>query len=202
MSVAAAHHRVWFLAVLATVVALLLPPDAGAKFTCQERGAPLEGIVLRGLPARPIAARTYTLTVTSRTVPAVNPSPYLGAAYCGGATEAAHAGSAGGSFRRLRGPRRDVFSLELRFPRPGLWALSFMDLDGSFHDLGLRRVRALPNGGQRAATDARSGGAIQRPMTRAGRSGGFPAAIGLGAGFGSLALIAGLVVVARRGQRG
>ena len=31
----------------------------------------------------------------------------------------------------------------LRFPHSGSWALSFMDLDGTFYDLGLRRVGAV-----------------------------------------------------------
>jgi hypothetical protein len=35
-----------------------------------------------------------------------------------------------------------MFFADLRFSRPGRWALSFMDLDGAFHDFGIRRVVA------------------------------------------------------------
>jgi hypothetical protein len=128
------------LSVLAIAVALLvLPAGAAAKFTCEARGAPPDGTVLHGLPAKPIAGQTYALSVT---LPAdgVNSAPYLGAEYCGDPRGRGRPAGAGGWFRRVRGTQRDVYTLSLRIPKPGRWALSFMDLDGTFHDLGLRSV--------------------------------------------------------------
>jgi hypothetical protein len=91
------------------------------------------------LPTQPVVGRTYRLAVALPNS-GPNPTPYLAAQYCGEHAEGVVAG-ADGSFReaaRLPG----TFVKELRFSRPGRWALSFMDLDGTFHDFEVRRVAA------------------------------------------------------------
>jgi hypothetical protein len=120
--------------VLAALL-LAFPPAAGAKFTCEERGRPPEGFVLRGLPAKPVAGRAYSLSVVLRTPDAANPAPYLGAERCGRRPPA----GAGGWFTPAHG---HAYVLSLRFPSSGRWALSFMDLDGTFYDAGVHRVAA------------------------------------------------------------
>jgi len=190
MSIEAHRPPLLLIAVLAsTAAALLLPAAAGAKFTCQERGARPQGIALRGLPATPIARRTYTLTVVLPTAHATNPSPYLGTAYCGDAIKPEQAGATGGSFRRVGGHQGgdiSVFSLDVRFPHPGPWALSLMDLDGSFYDFGLRPVKPAPP--------------EVKPTPTAARTGGPPPATWLSAAGASLAIAAGLALAIRRQQ--
>jgi hypothetical protein len=133
------------LPILATIILLAIallafPAGASAKFTCEDRGARPRGLDLRGLPATPVAGRAYALSVTLRTPDAANASPYLGAEPCDGRPEGMP--GAGGWF--LPVPSEiDLYVLSLRFPHPGSWALSFMDLDGTFYDLGLRRVGAV-----------------------------------------------------------
>ena len=68
--------------IAGAAVAVLFTEAAEAKFSCQERGSASEAIVLAGLPARPVAGRTYRLTVTLPD-PGPNPTAYLGAQYCG-----------------------------------------------------------------------------------------------------------------------
>jgi hypothetical protein len=172
MSIEAYRSSVWLLALLASAVAvLLLPADVGAKFTCEERGARPGGIALRGLPASPTARRNYSLLVTLPRSHGANPRPHLGAQYCGKASEPETARGIDGWFRQVGGDGSRVFALDLRFPQPGPWALSFMDLDGSFYDFGLRHVRssaaatsAVPAtagaGGSAATTWLISGGAL------------------------------------------
>jgi hypothetical protein len=157
------------------VSALLLADDALAKFTCDERGQPPDTIALRGLPASPIAGRSYPLLVTLPTGYGANPAPYLGGQYCGTAGERATVPGLNGSVRRVGGNGSRVFALELRFPRPGPWALSFMDLDGTFYDFGLRRVKARAAAAMNAPATARTGGSAttERPgATRAARAAG------------------------------
>lgn len=128
-----------------SAIALLLPAVAGAKFTCQDRGAPLQGIVLRGLPAQPVARHTYTLTVTRPPLHNANPTPYLGTTYCGNPTRHKTGEPTAGWFQHIRGNPRGVYSLDVRFPHPGPWAVSYMDLDGTFHDAGLHQVEPAPH---------------------------------------------------------
>lgn len=199
MSIEVYRPRPLLIAALASAAAALLLPDAaGAKFTCQDRGARPQGIALRGLPATPIARRTYTLTVVLPTVHAANPSPYLGTAYCGEAikpeqavaTGAQQAVATGGWFRRVaghQGGNASAFSLDIRFPHPGPWALSLMDLDGSFYDFGLRSVKPSPP--------------EWKPTPTAARTGGPPPVAWISAVGASLAIAAGLALAIRR-QRG
>jgi hypothetical protein len=130
-----------FLAAILLVAALLaFPITAEAKFTCRDRGDRPQGFVLRGLPAVPVAVRAYPLTATLlRHRRGVNPTPHLGAQRCGRGSPA----SAGGGFRHVHG---DSYVLSLRFPEPGRWALSFMNRDGTFYDVGVRRVAAAGPG--------------------------------------------------------
>ena len=67
-----------------------------------------------------------------------NPTPYLGTQYCGEHPGRVVAEADGWFHEAARKP--GTFFADLRFSRPGRWALSFMDLDGAFHDFGIRRV--------------------------------------------------------------
>jgi hypothetical protein len=131
------------IAVLALLLAaLLLPAAAEAKVTC----APVDaepGVPLRGLPEHPVARRTYPLAVTLLDR-GVNPTPHLGAEYCGDDRPHHSAAGAGGWFRRVRGSGGG-YALDLRFPFAGPWAASFMDRDGGFHELGV--ITVLPANG-------------------------------------------------------
>jgi hypothetical protein len=120
------------------LMALLLPTVAEAKITCEEPQRAARQAPLRGLPDSPVAGREYRLTAVLRTDAGVNPAPHLAAQHCGPLAPHEVAAGAGGGFQR-RG--RGVYTLVLRFDRPGPWALSFMDRHGRFHGLGFRQVR-------------------------------------------------------------
>jgi hypothetical protein len=120
-------------------MALLLPTVAEAKITCEEPQRPARQAPLRGLPDTPVAGREYRLTAVLRPDAGVNPAPHLAAQHCGPLAPHEVAAGAGGGFQR-RG--RGVYTLVLRFDRPGPWALSLMDRHGRFHELGFRQVRA------------------------------------------------------------
>jgi hypothetical protein len=180
------------IATLAALAgALLLTVDAEAKFTCQERGTSPDGIALAGLPARPVVGHTYRITVA---LPGhgPNPTPYLGAQYCGEGGERAAAGE-DGWFRRAAQP--GTFFTHLRFSRPGHWALSFMDLDGTFHDFGIRRAAAR---GTRVTDDDALG---TDPLPAVGST-GTPALVWLAVGGACLTVGAGLLFSSRRKQAG
>jgi hypothetical protein len=115
---------------------LLVPADAGAKVSCESRGVRTPSIDLRGLPRSPVVGRTYTVRLVTH-ARAWNPRPALATVYCGAGNAIAVTKPANGWFRRARG----VFDVMARFPQAGSWAISVMDLDGSFHDLGRRHVR-------------------------------------------------------------
>jgi hypothetical protein len=121
-------------------LALVLPAAAQAKVTCEQPGRPARDVPIRGLPAHPVAERTYRLVATLRPDEGVNPAPHLGAEYCGGDAPREAMAGAGGWFRRVPGGG-GAYVLELRFASPGPWAVSFMDRHGHFHELGLRSVR-------------------------------------------------------------
>jgi LPXTG-motif cell wall-anchored protein len=179
--------RACLLALLASAVsAVLLPGDALAKFTCEERGRRPERIAARGLPASPIAGRSYRLVVTLPRSSSANPRPYLGAQFCGEASERATAPGIDGWFRRVGGDGSRVFALDVRFPQPGRWALSFMDLDGSFYDFGLRRVRSLPSAARTERATVGPEGSATPTWLIAG---------------GALAIIGGGALAVRRRQR-
>jgi hypothetical protein len=128
--------------VLLAIAALTWPVAADAKITCEGGGKRPQGFVLHGLPAAPVAKRSYPLTVSLlRQGHGVNPSPYLGAEPCDGRAE----GMPGaGDWFRPAGDGRYVLSLS--FPRAGPWRVAFMDLNGTFYDLGMRRVRPAGSG--------------------------------------------------------
>jgi hypothetical protein len=137
------------LLAIALAAVLVLPAAvAQAKITCEEphlrdRGAPVEG-----LPEAPVAGRTYTVTATLAPDEGVNPTPHLGAEYCGDAVPHEATAGAGGWFRRRGGGE---YVLELRFRHHGPWMVSFMDRHGGFHELGMRTV--LPANGFWPAPD-------------------------------------------------
>jgi ribonucleoside-diphosphate reductase alpha chain len=122
------------------VAALLAPAQAGAKVTCESRGVRTPSLELSGLPGSPVVGRTYTVRLVTR-AHAVNPRPALAIIHCGTGNPTAETSPANGWFRRVLGPTRGVFAVRVRFPQAGSWAISLMDLDGSFHDLGRRHVR-------------------------------------------------------------
>jgi hypothetical protein len=142
MLLAARLQSPWLAPLLAGLAAfLIVPAGARAKVTCDARGARTPSVDLRGLPRSPVVARTYTVRLVTRTTPAVNPGPALATIYCGAGTPVARTRPANGRFRRAGDPAQGVFDIRLRFPRAGPWAVSLMDLDGTFHDLGRRTVR-------------------------------------------------------------
>jgi hypothetical protein len=160
MSIEARRLRAWLVALLAGALSVALTAgDAAAKFSCDDRGRQPEGIAVRGLPANPVAERDYTLAVTLRTGYGANPSPYLGAQHCGDAIEPEDAPGFGGQLKRVGANGSRVFTLDLRFPEPGPWALSFMDLDGTFYDFGLRQVSSRRTGVEPAPAAAAGGSA-------------------------------------------
>jgi hypothetical protein len=65
---------------------------------------------------------------------------FLGALY-GGRHRGPGAAGTDGWFREAAGEPGTFFA-DVRFSRPGRWALSFMDLEGMFHDFGIRSVVA------------------------------------------------------------
>jgi hypothetical protein len=131
------------LPLVAIAVALLaLPAAAEAKITCAEPRTPAPNLPLRGLPDHPVADRTYRITATLRADVGVNAVPYLGAEYCGDDVPRESRAGAGGWFRD---EGAGVYVVELRFPTPGPWAVSFMDKHGHFHELDLPPVRGLPS---------------------------------------------------------
>ena len=187
MPIEAHRAPVWLLPLLASaLVAGVLPSSAGAKFTCEQRGLQPMGVALRGLPASPIAGRSYRIVVTLPTSTGVNPRPYLGAQHCERAGGREPAPSIDGRFRPVGGQGSRVFALDLRFPLPGPWALSFMDLDGSFYDFGLRQVRSSTTGTRTTPATAQASGS--------------PAATWLLAG-GGLVVAAGVTLTVRSRQR-
>jgi hypothetical protein len=181
------------LPALAIAVAVLaFPAGTSAKFTCEQRGARPDGIVIRGLPAEPIAGRTYELTVTLPTAGAVNASPYLGAQYCGDRRPRGRLAGAGGRFQRVESGEPGLFALRLRIPEPGRWALSFMDLGGTFHDFGLRAVRHATGAEPRdRVSGKRLGGVSAEP------AGSERASVWLAVALGVLAAAAGLALAGR-----
>jgi hypothetical protein len=131
------------IAVVAIAMVLLaLPAAAEAKITCAEPRTPSLDLPLHGVPDDPVADRTYRITATLRADVGVNPVPYLGAEYCGDDVPREAMAGAGGWFRRQGA---GVYVVELRFPSPGPWAVSFMDKHGHFHELDLPPVRGLPS---------------------------------------------------------
>jgi hypothetical protein len=120
---------------------LLMPAGAAAKVTCDTGGPRAPSIDLRGLPRSPVVGRTYSLRLVTH-ARALNDRPVLMTMHCGAGNPVANTSPANGSFRRLGDPAGGVFTLSVRFPRAGPWAVSVMDLDGSFFDLGRRKVRA------------------------------------------------------------
>src|SRR5918996_2701314 len=159
MPIEAHRAPVWLLPLLASaLVAGVLPSSAGAKFTCEQRGVQGMGVAVRGLPASRIAGRSYRIVVPLPTSTGVTPRPYLGAQHCERAGGREPAPAIDGRFRRVGGQGSRVFALNLRFPRPGPWALSLMDLDGSFYDLGLRQVRWSATGARITPATAQASG--------------------------------------------
>jgi hypothetical protein len=127
------------LPLLLAGLLLALPAATGAKFPCEGGGKHPRGFTLRGLPDNPVPGRSYELSVMLEERQGVNRSPYLGAEYCGDKPSRGVLAGAGGWFEHAEG---GAYVLSLRFPEPGRWAVSFMDLDGTFYDLGVRRVAA------------------------------------------------------------
>jgi hypothetical protein len=132
------------LPLLAFVLAaLMLPAAAEAKITCAEPLRPEpDPPFLSGVPDDPVAGKTYRITIRLRADVGVNAVPYLGAEYCGDGVPRDSMSGAGGWFRQ-RGA--DVYIVDLRFPSPGPWAVSYMDKHGWFHELDLPPVRGLPS---------------------------------------------------------
>jgi hypothetical protein len=149
------------------VAVLALPAAAQAKVTCTPPAGREPGAPLHGLPDHPIADRTYRLTAT---LPdrGVNPVPHLGAEYCGHDRTPESVAGAGGWFRRVPGAGGS-FALELRFPSAGPWAVSFMDRDGRFHELGILTV--LPADGfspsRSPRVEDRGAALLRRPLRQA-----------------------------------
>ena len=186
MSIEGHRATAWFLSLAVVLAAAVLPSSAMAKFTCDARGRPPEGIALRGLPASPLAGRSYRIVVTLPRSTGVNARPYLGAQHCGRGSGGEPAPGIDGWFRPVGAQGSRVFTLDVRFPRPGPWALSFMDLDGSFYDFGLRQVWSLATGTRTTPTTAQASGS--------------PATSWL-VGGGGLVVAAGLALTVRRRQR-
>jgi hypothetical protein len=153
------------IALLAIAVVLLaLPAAAEAKITCAEPRTPSLDLPLRGVPDNPVAGRTYRITASLRADVGVNAVPYLGAEYCGDDVPRESIAGAGGWFRRLGG---GVYVVELRFPTPGPWSVSFMDKHGHFHELDLPPVRGMPSLSLEQAVWIFEPGVASSPRSRA-----------------------------------
>jgi len=131
---------VLLLAIAATGFgSLASAKPASAKVACGDRAADSPG-ELDGLPANPEAGLPYRLSVVTSNKHAVNLNPLLFLLRCVGREE------------------RDTIELPLeitlsdashvrsdfttKFPRPGRWQVTVMDLSGRFHDLGSYELRA------------------------------------------------------------
>lgn len=141
----------------AAVAVLALPATAPAKMSCDERG-PRGGVVLDGLPARPVAKRTYTVEafVPGGNRDVIHGQPALGRFRCSGA--GARDAAVAHWMQPLARPGLEAgsgrYAYALRFPRPGEWALAVFDRRGRYRDLGRWRVTAPPP--PAAATDGAS----------------------------------------------
>lgn len=145
----------WLLATAIATIAL--PAAAPAKMSCDQRG-PRGGVVVDGLPARPVAQRTYTVGafVPGGNRDVINAAPALGRLRCSGP------GAADAAVVHWMQPLEDPgleagsgrYAYALRFPRPGRWALAVLDRRGRYRDLG--RWRAIASPPPTAATDAAS----------------------------------------------
>jgi hypothetical protein len=124
---------------------LFVPAGAAAKVTCESRGVRTPSIDLSDVPLSPVVGRTYAVRLVTD-ASALNPRPALATVYCGAGHHLAATTPADGWFRRVA---RGVYDVRVRFPRAGSWAISVMDLDGSFHDLGRRIVRRRGDTGAR-----------------------------------------------------
>lgn len=120
---------------VAALVVLVLPGDAGAKVTCQQRGVEGGGVEVSGLPAAPVAAHRYVLTVTAGTEDAIREVPQLVVLSCPDA--------GADDYEWLRAAPTDdsrTFTIDVRFPEAGRYAMSVFDLSGQFRDAGLHDV--------------------------------------------------------------
>jgi hypothetical protein len=193
---------VWIILGLASAVAALLSRAiAEAKIGCESRGISRDGIALRGLPPRPVVGCTYSLTVALPDS-GVNAVPYLGAESCGELIGEAVAGAS--AWFRKASSQPSTFVMHLRFSHPGPWAVSFMDLDGTFHDLGLHRVTPAPARDtdpsarmRQTPTPIRETAAGITATADAPGSDGRPAPIWIALGAASLAIGTSLFVVSR-----
>jgi hypothetical protein len=147
--------------LVALAAAILVPADAAAKVSCESRGFRTPSAELRGLPRSPVVARTYTVRLSTR-ADALNPNPALMTMYCGAGTPLAQTTPANGWFGPAEGP--GAFAIRVRFPEAGPWAVSVMDLDGSFYDLGRREVRL----------EGAPGGSVGEAVVAAAALRGFP----------------------------
>ncbi len=115
---------------------LAFPGDAGAKVTCQYRGVEGGGTEVSGLPAEPVAAQGYELTVTVDTPEPTHAAPQLAVLSC----PAAHIDD---DYDWLRATPTDdpgTFTADVRFPEPGRYAMSVVARGHQLHDAGLHDV--------------------------------------------------------------
>lgn len=175
--------RVRLGATAITALAVLaFPGDAGAKVTCQQRGVEGSGVEVSGLPAAPVAAHRYELTVTVGTADAIGEAPQLAVLSC----PSGHRGD----YDWLRATPTDdplTFTVEMSFLEPGRYAMSVVGR-GQVHDAGLHDV--VPAA---AAT-----GESASMSSSASRSSGPPGSLWVGAAAALAAVVAASSVAVRR----
>lgn len=168
---------------VAALAVLALPGDAGAKVTCQQRGVEGAGVEVSGLPAAPVAAQRYELTVTVGTadVDVIHAVPTLAVLSCPGAEH--------GDFSSLRATPTDdplTFTVDVRFPKPGRYAMSVFGRD-QLYDAGLHDVVTAAAAEEPASTSA-----------SAAPSSGTPGSLWIGAAAAVAAVAAASSVAVRR----
>ncbi len=168
---------------VATLAVLAFPGDAGAKVTCQQRGAEGGGVEVSGLPAAPVAAHRYELTVTVDTEDAIREVPQLVVLSCPDA--------GAGDYDWLRATPTDdsrTFTIDVRFPETGRYAMSVFDLSGQFRDAGFHHVRTAAAAAEESASTSAG----------APRSSGTPGSLWIGAAAAVAAIVAASTLAARR----
>lgn len=131
-----------FIALVMGIFGFLFPATAGAKVACEERLPQSARLELEGLPERPEAGGTYTVTADLPSGSGVNARPLLFALLC----ERVENGRERSYLRSIDSdefPGRTSeggYAFDVRFGRPGRWLIASMDVAGRFREFGFYEV--------------------------------------------------------------
>jgi hypothetical protein len=132
-----------FIALVMGSFGFLFPAAAGAKVACEERLPQSARVELGGLPERPEAGGTYTVTADLPSGSGVNARPLLFALLC----ERVENGREKSYLRSIdsdefpgRTASEGGYAFDVRFGRPGRWLIASMDVAGRFREFGFYEV--------------------------------------------------------------